>query len=266
MLAKRMFRIQYVSDLHLECYSKVVFPLFVKPAARYLALAGDIGQPGHRVFESFLQYVSWHWDHVFFIPGTKEYSTHRDVHDTHAALSQSIDKYKNIHYLHYNNPSFTTKENVTILGATMWPRDVWYPKIQVKRIDFEERYTLGPAMLHPIQRETMTMLETQIRYNNALKQPICMLTHHVPSKQLISSRFSQVADAERLMVSPVKAWIYGKTHSANNRILNGVLTAVNARGYPYECVPGYSSTAYLEFPLDDTESHIYPEVARSAYF
>jgi hypothetical protein len=93
-----------------------------------------------------------------------------------------------------------------------------------------------------------------------------MLTHHVPSKQLISSRFSQVADAERLMVSPVKAWIYGKTHSANNRILNGVLTAVNARGYPYECVPEYSSTAYLEFPLDDTESHIYPELARSAYF
>ena len=272
MLAKRIFRIQYVSDLHIECYKKAVFPLLVKPAARYLALAGDIGQPGHRVFESFLNYASSHWDHVFYIPGTKEFSTRRTVRETHAYLADMIDTYPNIHYFHYNNPSFTTKENVTILGATMWPRNVVYPNITATRAGSNERFILGPFITHPFQKEMNTMLEAQINYNAAMKLPICMLTHHMPSVQLLSPRFPNhlennrfVSEAEGLMIPPVKAWIYGKTHNVCTGMLNDVFTAVNARGYPNEYVPGFSSTAFLEFPVFETDSDIDPELAKSAY-
>ena len=39
---KRLFRIQYVSDLHLEFLTELTPQSIVKPAAPYLALAGEL--------------------------------------------------------------------------------------------------------------------------------------------------------------------------------------------------------------------------------
>jgi hypothetical protein len=276
-LAKRFFRIQYVSDLHLECYDKAVFPLLVKPAARYLALAGDIGHPGHPVFESFLRYASDNWDHVIYVPGTKEFSCGKPVHETHVNLIVSTERYPNIHYLHHYKPAFTTKENVVILGATLWPKNEHYPNIKVQRVESPSipqgsARTLGPPITHEVNEESRAMLEAQIRFRHTQKQPICMLTHHMPSIQLLSSRFlttpknnRYVADCEDLMMPPVKAWIYGRTHNVSTGMLNGVFTAVNARGYPNETVPGFTPTAFLEFPVEQSDVEIDLELAKSAY-
>jgi len=119
-----MFRIQHISNLHLECYTKAVFPLIVKPNARYLALTGNIGVPHHKVFESFLDYVSSHWDHVFYVPSIKEYTTKSKISASHALLQETLQKRKNIHYFHYNNSMFTTAENVAILGGTLIPTEI----------------------------------------------------------------------------------------------------------------------------------------------
>ena len=115
------FRIQYVSNLHLDCYPKAVFPLIVKPKARYLALTGNIGVPNHKVYESFLDYVSSHWDQVFYVPGLKEYTTKNSIIDSHDCLANTLKKRHNIHYFHFNNSLFTTPDNVAILGGTLIP-------------------------------------------------------------------------------------------------------------------------------------------------
>ena len=59
------FQIQYVSDLHLEMYQEVPFPLLLKPNARYLALAGDIGQPLCQSWRPFFDYVNTNWERTF---------------------------------------------------------------------------------------------------------------------------------------------------------------------------------------------------------
>ena len=67
------------------------------------------------------------------------------------------------------------------------------------------------------------------------------------------------------MRNPVKAWIYGHTHNVSSGMLRNVFTAVNARGYPNESIPGFSTEAYIEFTveLDDSDKPL-PELAKAA--
>lgn len=115
------FRIQYINNLHLECYPKAVFPLIVKPKARYLALTGNIGVPQNKVYESFLDYVSSHWDQVFYVAGLKEYSTQTTIKESHAILAATLKKRHNIHFFHYDNTIFTTSDEVAVVGGTLMP-------------------------------------------------------------------------------------------------------------------------------------------------
>jgi hypothetical protein len=121
-----MFRIQYVNNLHLECYTKAVFPLLIKPQARYLALTGNIGLPGRPVFESFLDYVNDHWDKTFYIAGEKEYTHKPTILESHLALEDSLKKRQNIHYFYPNNSLYVTKENIAIVGSTLIKGDTDY--------------------------------------------------------------------------------------------------------------------------------------------
>ena len=53
------FSLQYASNLHITRHDKPVFPLFVKPAARHLALVGDVGDPKHPHLSNFFTYSGW---------------------------------------------------------------------------------------------------------------------------------------------------------------------------------------------------------------
>jgi hypothetical protein len=104
-----MFRLQYVSNLYLHHYEKATFPLLVRPAARYLALSGNIGLPSN-IYASFLNYASNYWDKVFYVGGETERFTN---------LNDYTKQYKNIFVLNDNNPSaYLQKANVAIVGAT----------------------------------------------------------------------------------------------------------------------------------------------------
>ena len=104
-----MFRLQYVSNLYLHRYEKATFPLLVRPAARYLALSGNIGQPS-KTYNSFLNYVSNYWDKVFYVGGETERFTN---------INDYTKQYKNIFVLNDNNPSvYIPQMNIAIVGAT----------------------------------------------------------------------------------------------------------------------------------------------------
>jgi hypothetical protein len=181
----------------------------------------------------------------------------------------STSRYTNIHYLHHSWSSVVTKEDVAVVGATLWPAKEKYPNIGMDGAT--EAEVLGPPFTHRVQAHTKRMLEDQIQYRTARKQPICMITHHVPSPQLISSRFRHIsnnryiANCEDLMGPPIKGWIYGKTHNVATGMVNGTFTAVNARGYPTEVVPGFSPSAFLEFAVEEQDSEMDAELAKSAY-
>jgi hypothetical protein len=279
---KRLFRIQYVSDLHLEFYDKMAFPLLVKPAARYLALAGDIGHPGTDLFKSFIDYTARNWERVFLVAGNHEYyAKRRATHwtqstPTHMFEVQQIIKsvcsaYSNVTFLHHDNPSFYLPEaNVAVIGTTLWSHIPDDFKIQAaggmndyNLIPFEEEGALRcltPNDTNMIHAKERAMLESQINYWGAQNAQACVITHHMPSYSLISPRYEASpfnccfsSHCEGLMKPHVRAWIYGHTHNAGTGIIKNSICAVNTRGYPHESVPGFSSEAWLEFPIKKTD-------------
>jgi hypothetical protein len=121
MAANRLFRIQFASNLHLQYYEKVPFPLLVKPAARYLALAGNIGEPHTRLWNSFFTYASSNWDRVYFVPGHEEYLKFKNqpMLEIYNDLQDSLAKWSNVTCF---NPlttyKYLPKENVAVIGNT----------------------------------------------------------------------------------------------------------------------------------------------------
>ena len=276
--AKRLFRIQYVSDIHLEYYDKMAFPLLVKPAARFLALAGDIGNPGSDLYRSFIDYTARNWERVFLVAGNHEYYARRPAAQwkysapNHMFEVQKIIKsvcapYKNVSFLHHDNPSvYLAKYNVAVVGATLWshiPDDFKAEAVSgmndYKLIPFEvdgALRRLSPDDTNEIHAKEKAMLESQITYWGAQQAQVCVITHHMPSYSLISPRYESspynccfASHCESLMKPHVRAWIYGHTHNASTGILENTICAVNARGYPHEMGHGFSAEAWLEFPV-----------------
>lgn len=278
--AKRVFRIQYVSDLHLEFYEKATFPLLVKPCARHLVLAGDIGKPGHPVYDSFLRYVSTNWERVFYVAGNHEYyekerkrwtsSAPTPFQTRHQELLEVTEKYPNVHYLHHDRPSFyLPKENVVFVGSTLWshiPRDKlteagvymndynYIPFVDSKSKELRCLTPMDTNMFHLLERQR---LDAQIRYWQYRGARVCVVSHHMPSTDLVSPRYKDhpltccfASSCEDLMHPAVKVWIYGHTHNSSSGVIKNTLCVCNARGYPNESVPGFRPDTWVDIPID----------------
>jgi predicted phosphodiesterase len=279
---RKMFRIQYVSDLHLEFLEKAVFPQMVVPNARYLALAGDIGQPESRVFHSFLDYASRHWDHVFYVAGNHEFYNSLPMkrwehhpptpfHQRLRHLREIVGAYKNIHFLDASSPSyFCEAENVAVVGSTLWTHipDERLVDAQTGMNDYNFIPIMDNGGVRPLHPEDVShfhamdrgVLADQIAHWKHRGADVCMVSHHMPSFSLISPRFKGhylnccfASSCEDLMASHVKAWIYGHTHNTAITAIGRTITACNARGYPNESVPGFARDAYLEFKTSTGE-------------
>jgi hypothetical protein len=283
---KRLFRIQYVSDLHLEHLEKCAFPSIATPSARYLALAGDICQPSHSLFTSFLEYTSRNWERVFYVAGNHEYYAGCRSHiwttinpsalfETQAQIKAICNRFKNIHFLHHDYPvHYLPTENVAVIGTTLWTH-VPPDHIEIARKGMND-YSVIPlreedGTLKPLDPETTNifhakeraMLEAQIDYWGAKRAQVCVITHHMPSFGFISPRYADsplnvcfASNCEPLMKPHVRAWIYGHTHNSATTIVGNTINVVNARGYPGESVPGFCRDAWVEFPMTDIEASI----------
>lgn len=274
----KIFRIQYASDLHLEHYDKVAFPLLVKPAARYLALAGDIGNPHSDMYRNFMSYVSKHWEQVFLVAGNHEfYQGHQSIwsktytkslFETQNTINTILSPYKNVHYLHHDSPSvYLSKWNLAILGSTFWSHvpNEYLDHVKERMGDYKKipmYYNHHLKALHPIDtniihtKEKKT-IESYINYWYMMKANTIILTHHLPSMSLVHPYFINnpikycfASNSEHLMRPNVLAWIYGHTHQALTGTFGNTFTAVNARGRPSQTVSGYRNDAVIEIDMN----------------
>jgi len=138
-------------------YDKAPFPLIVKPAARYLALIGNIGIPRTQIHDSFLDYCSRHWEHVFYIPGTVELP--------HIwSLEYAVHNKPRISLLHNNNMShYISKHNVAILGTS----DISTAETKQKFSDLLEYWTYQKTPVCAITYANPTK-----KYTKLMKRPI----------------------------------------------------------------------------------------------
>jgi predicted MPP superfamily phosphohydrolase len=109
-------KIQYVSDIHLEFYSKLPK---ITPVADVLVLAGDIGYPTSKIYVQFLKEMNTLFKKVFLITGNHEYYADKHIEDIDTQIQQIINSndLKNISFL---NCSYEDYEGYRFVGATLW--------------------------------------------------------------------------------------------------------------------------------------------------
>jgi hypothetical protein len=275
------FRLQYISDIHLEFYDKLAFPLILKPNARYLALCGDIGYPHQPIFKSFIDYCSRNWEKVFYIPGNHEYYNKRphyhwrfDAPDTMETIETRIQSiftpYRNVYYLNKEIHELP-EETINIIGATMWTR---IPKdlegsasgtlndfAQIATASTEEPYyeQFMPAKMNELHLDHSKFILDSLNKTEEQGRKAIVLTHHMPSRSLVTPRFQNNSNnylfytemTEHLKHQTLAGWLCGHSHSATKILYRpGVWLGLNCRGYPREVVEGFSPGAFLDVPFD----------------
>jgi hypothetical protein len=89
-------------------------------------------------------------------------------------------------------------------------------------------------------------------------QPAVVLTHHMPTFELVSPKYRHYGDLNRYFASacdelirePVRAWIAGHSHTGRTIHRGTITCTLNPRGYPGEAGTGYCPELFVDV---DTE-------------
>lgn len=274
-------RIQFVSDIHLELSPIKKLSEFLKPTAPYLALCGDIcAWYKKERLQTFLQYCSKHWTRVFYIAGNHEYYNlprkhlkdvggSRSMADVEAWLRGECAKYPNVSFLQKECFQLP-EENCIVVGCTLWTEVAGFATKEAQQLMNDYRLIwngganpVGVADLNAVHADHFSWLQATVRQIRvgAPGARILVLTHHLPSLQMISPKFlgnplnSCFASSalERLSVKP-HAWIFGHSHIRDWKMLDGVLCAINAHGYESEHAAGGNAiNAVLDLSVGQVE-------------
>lgn len=268
------FKIQFVSDLHLEMHDRkntgTIEPgMFVKPGvAEYLALCGDIGYPERPALRTFLAWCSKNWKTVFYIAGNHEYYNHAfsnqsTMEEKESMLEAICSEFPNVHFLQKKSV-FLSEYNLRICGTTLWshiPEEMYF-KVLLGRNDYrkilhssdeEEICNLTPTIIEKIHIEQKIWLEKEIDLAWQAKERVLVLTHHLPTYKLVHEKYEGhslncgfASHLDYLLREPVKAWICGHSHTGQRLEINGLVCALNPVGYPGESVPTKDREAIIE--------------------
>lgn len=241
-------KFQYFSDIHLEFHDSNSFNDIlrqIQPKADICVLAGDIGYPFQENYTTFLKYMNDLFKHVFLIHGNHEYyqlkeNKGKSMTDIYNKTNSIIkdNNLKNIHFL-YN--SYYDLDRYRFYGTVLWTKitDPIYlinDEAQIKEFSFK-----AINKVHEQQKEKLSDAIKQADRDG--KIPI-IITHHIPSFELIHNKYREgnmkyynqcyASESDDLIIPPVGCWIYGHTHSVDERILNEVPCLVNPIGYIHE--------------------------------
>lgn len=272
---RSLLRIQYASDLHLEILGSVPFPSLLKPIAPVLALAGDIANPMTPDYHNFLKYCSSNWDHVVVVAGNHEfynkkpankwrYSAPSMVAERLQACRDVAATFPNVHFLERERVDIS---GVAFLGCTLWT-DLSDPaaaaEAENRMNDYHLIATEGSQPLRAVDvagwhARDRAWLDREIAIAAEEEQPVVVLTHHLPSFDLIAAKYARAgllnrafaSDCRSLIRLPVRAWIAGHTHTAATRIWQSEIQGlVNPRGYPGEVETGYCREIFVDISTE----------------
>jgi predicted phosphodiesterase len=272
LISKNIFRIQYVSDIHLEINHITNYESIVKPIAPYLALVGDIGHIQTNTYKPFFDYVSNEFEKVFYIPGNHEYYsqpiTKTNPVSTFYQLNHQMklfcDTYKNIHYLYRDSYKFDDF-NVGIIGTPLWT-----PYFSSKNIYVSINDSITPEYANYLHQLDITYIDDRCRKFKNTNSKIVVLTHFLPSFSLIPNKYKDypnkqnfASNSDFLFKFPINAWIYGHTHQASSQTINKTLTVTNPYGYKSQFQNnGFCNQMFVEFNLATNEEEDKPILSK----
>jgi hypothetical protein len=183
-----MFRIQYISDIHLEKMNRAIFSKLVRPVSGTLALAGNIGYPNIPLYPQFIEYCKKNWDEVIVVPGTHEFD---QGFKTQMKLMREIcSQWSNVHFL-YNESIYLDKVGVNFCGTTLWT----------------------PYTKPNLHKEAVAWLDSALYMAEMDNLNTVVVSHHRPSRLMTNSysRFQELetTNLEDMISWPIRAWISG---------------------------------------------------------
>jgi predicted phosphodiesterase len=253
LIERNLFRIQYVSDLHLETNHIKNFESVIKPVAPYLALVGDIGHINHFLYEPFLNYVSNNFEKVFYVPGNHEFysNSFQPMEEIEFEMKRLTYSFPNVHYM--NRKNYKIDElNVGIIGTPLWT-----PHFSSKKIYINKKETLHPQYSNLMHQLDYTYIDEYCRRFARTYTSTVILTHFMPSYSLIPNKYQNYPRKENfashsdfLFEHPIKCWIYGHTHIASSKFVRNKLALTNPFGYITQSYNnGFCNQMFAEFKL-----------------
>jgi predicted phosphodiesterase len=244
------YTFQLISDIHLEMGTY----FNIKPKAKYLLLAGDIGYPESRIYQDFMKQCSKKFDKVFYTSGNHEYyHRNKSIEEIDIIIKEICSQYDNIHYLQNDYYDF---EDLRIVGSTLWS-DVKDTDMMIN--DYSN--------IHTADKQFITISDTLQMYNKnkeyiesiveSSQKPVLIMTHHLPSYEMILPIFESssspckshfASNLDYLFKKPVATWVCGHSHGFNKKIINEIPCIMNSIGYPSE--PRRGSSPNFVFELD----------------
>ena len=265
------YTLQYASDLHLDS-SSPPFDILIKPAAKDLALCGDIGDPWSAIYRDFLTWCAGRWERVFLLAGNHEYfagepaawgGQDKTYDGINAEIRRICNEHSNIVFLQESTYRIDALR-IVIVGTTLWtaPALRRWDKISSGFIGDPgcrgeytaaykpDEYTGKIRVFHPSDITDLYVHQSEFikRYLNPTwggvpeGYRVIILTHHLPSLRLNPEEFKEhpliscyANSLDELLKEPVVAWICGHSHTAREmRLDTGCLLVLNPLGYKSE--------------------------------
>lgn len=246
-------RFQVLSDLHLEFYKEDI-PL-IKPSAKYLFLAGDIGNLSTtfstKNLKNFFDYVSKNWEKTFYITGNHEYyHSYKTKTELDLEYQTIIQSYHNIHFLNSEKNIFVledekVEEKVEIIGCTLWSKPELtsgfndFTSIQYYDKTYKMNEYVGLTQFYEWNTIDYEFLKHNLEKKTTNKRIV--MTHFLPltNKQIPNSKYNDDYssyfgnDFKDLMLL-TDVWISGHTHEIFQTNIESTKWIGNPYGYPGE--------------------------------
>lgn len=224
-------RVRLLSDIHLELatngpklMSKFV-PLV--PGDDILILAGDIGNPTKKLYQSFITEMSKHYAKVFVVAGNHEYyqgykrtfdqriqevsgKFRLSMDDIDQTITDLTNSLPNVHFMQRNVVIYN---RIRFLGCTLW---IQADPILASGInDYNYIPNLTPEKCTELHVRDIKWLESQLNLpNDGTYDSTVVMTHHLPSYKLIADKYlghplnGFYADNLDYLVKQVGMWTY----------------------------------------------------------
>lgn len=239
-------KIQYLSDIHLEYYDLTKIPRILQqivPQTNICVLAGDIGYVYQKSYIAFLKGVATRFEHVFLIHGNHEYyqlkeNKGKSMEQILARTYQLLEEHQ-LHNIHFLYRSHYDIGKYRFIGSTLWSN---IDKNKLLTNDIEFIYENSIENMNQLHEEERTYIKEALIQAEEEQKEVIMITHYLPSYQLNHPKYAKYVEhfhcfsshSDDLIRHPVKAWIFGHTHTIVEEELYGVSCVANPIGYKGE--------------------------------
>lgn len=248
--------IRYLSDLHLEFVKPHKIDKFIKnipiSANEICILAGDIGNPYHPNYDTFMKFISKNFIKTFVIAGNHEYyNKTKSIEQTNIYLKSYFQEFNNITFL---DNSFEHYENYCFVGTTLWSK-ITNPEYEIN--DVYKIPHFDWTTYNMLNDLSVKFLEEALQIN----KNCVVITHHIPSSSLIDEKYKTpkllpynqwfYCDMDDLIKNhkdKIKCWIYGHTHTPAYNLIHKIPFMCNSIGYPIENrKPDFQKISILDY-------------------